>query len=128
LIFGRLTAADYEDNVAADPRIDRLRYRMSVEVDPRFTKLFRDPEVRGNPYAIEVEFADGTTTPRAEVLYPLGHPRRRKEGIPLLLQKFESNLARCFSPKRCRQILELCADQRRLERTPVDEFMDLLAR
>ena len=127
LIFGRLTAADYEDDVAADPRIDTLRYKMTVEVDPRFTKIFRDPAVRGNPYAIEVEFEDGRTTPRVEVLYPLGHPRRRKEGIPLLLRKFENNLRRCFAPKRCRQILDLCADQRHLEQTPVDEFMDLLA-
>jgi 2-methylcitrate dehydratase len=70
---------------------------------------------------------DGRKPPRAEVLYPLGHPRRRKEGIPLLLRKFENNLARCFAPKRCRQILDLCSDQRRLEQTPVDEFMDLLS-
>ena len=127
LIFGRLTAADYEDTVAADPRIDTLRYKMTVEVDARFTKIFRDPEVRGNPSAIEVEFMDGHRAPRAEVLYPLGHPRRRKEGIPLLLRKFEQNLARCFAPKRCQQILDVCGEQRRLEQTPVDEFMDLLS-
>jgi 2-methylcitrate dehydratase len=128
LVFGRLTAADYEDDVAADPRVDALRYKTTVEVDPRFTQIFRDPLVRGNPAAIEVAFKGGRTTRRVEVLYPLGHPRRRKEGIPQLLRKFEGNLARCFAPKRCRQILDLCADQRRLEQTPVDTFMDLFAR
>lgn len=127
LIFGRLTASDYEDHVAADPRVDRLRFKMTVEVDPRYTKLFRDPAVRANPYAIEVLFKDGTKTPRIEVLYPLGHPRRRKQGIPLLIEKFETNLARRFAPKRCRQILDLCSDQQTLERTPVDVFMDLFA-
>lgn len=85
LIFGRLTAADYEDHVAADPRIDTLRYKMTVDVDPRYTRLFRDPAVRANPYAIEVHFEDGSRIPRTEVRYPIGHPQRRKEGIPMLL-------------------------------------------
>jgi 2-methylcitrate dehydratase len=127
LIFGRLTAADYEDDIAADPRIDALRYKMSVEIDERFTKAFRDPEVRANPYAIEIEFKDGSKTRRVEVQYPLGHPRRRKEGIPLLIRKFETNLARVFAPKRQKAILEMCNDQRRLEQTPVNAFMDLMA-
>lgn len=127
LIFGRLTAADYEDDIAADPRIDALRYKMTVKVDAGYTAAFRDPERRANPYAIEVEFKDGTRTRRIEVMYPLGHPSRRREGIPVLLQKFAANLARCFPPKRCREILDLCADQGRLENTPVHDFMDRLA-
>lgn len=127
LIFGRLTAADYEDDVAADPRVDALRYKMTVAVDERFTKMFRDQAIRANPYAIEVEFKDGSRTRRVEVLYPLGHPKRRKAGIPALIDKFETNLARCFAPKRQQAILALCADQRRLGQTPVDEFMALFA-
>jgi len=127
LVFGRLTANDYEDAIAADARIDAVRHRTTVVVDRAYTELFRDPAVRGNPAAIEVQFKDGSKTSRTEILYPLGHPRRRKEGIPLLLEKFENNLARCFAPKRCRAILDLCADARRLDATPVDEFMDLFA-
>jgi 2-methylcitrate dehydratase len=127
LIFGRLTAADYEDHVAADARIDALRYKMKVDVEPRFTKIFRDPAVRGNPYAIEVQFKDGSKTPRSEMLYPIGHPKRRKEGIPMLIRKFETNLARVFAPKQCRTVLDVCTDQSKLETMPVNEFMDLLA-
>ncbi len=127
LIFGRLTAADYEDDIAADPRVDALRYKMQVAVDSRFTRDFRDPAKRANPYAIQVEFRDGTTTRKVDVQYPLGHPSRRREGIPVLLRKFETNLARRFAPKRQREILEVCADQRRLEQTPVHAFTDLFA-
>jgi 2-methylcitrate dehydratase len=127
LVFGRLTAADYEDEIAADPRVDALRYKMTVTVDAGYTAAFRDPETRSNPYAIEVEFRDGTRTRRVEVMYPLGHPRRRKEGIPVLMRKFEDNLARRFPPGRSRKILDLCADQARLEATPVNEFMDLFS-
>lgn len=128
LIFGRLTAADYEDDVAADPRVDALRYKMTVAVDERYTRIFRDPAIRANPYAIEVEFKNGTRTRRVEVLYPLGHPKRRKDGIPALIAKFETNLARCFAVKRQRQILALCADQRQLAQTPVNAFIDLFTR
>jgi len=127
LLFGRLTAADYEDGVAADPAVDALREKMTVSVDERYTAAFRDPEQRANPYGMEVEFQDGTRTDRVEVLFPLGHPRRRREGIPLLVEKFRTNLARCFAPKRQQMILERCADQARLERTPVHEFMELFA-
>jgi 2-methylcitrate dehydratase len=127
LLFGRLTAADYEDSVAVDPRIDALREKMTVSVDERYTAAFRDPEQRANPHAMEIEFQDGTCTDRVEVLFPLGHPRRRQEGIPLLVEKFKVNLARRFPPKRQQTILERCADQDRLERTPVHEFMDLFA-
>ena len=117
---------DYEDHIAADPRIDRLRAKMNVIIDDRYTKDLRDPKKRSNAHAIEIRFKDGTKTRRIEVEYPLGHPRRRKEGIPLLIEKFERNLARRYSVKRQQQILDACSDQRRLEVTPVHEFVNLL--
>lgn len=125
LILGRLTAPDYEDSAAADPRIDRLREKMVVTIDERYTRDLLDPEKRSNAHAIKVHFNDGTSTEKIEIEYPLGHPRRRKEGIPLLEAKFRTNLARRFATKQQNAILELCADQRRLESTPVNEFVDL---
>jgi 2-methylcitrate dehydratase len=127
LVFGRLTAADYEENVAADARVDALRYKMNVSVEERYTDAFHDPERRANPHGMEIEFNDGSRTERVEVLYHLGHPRRRAEGIPLLVDKFKTNLARRFPAKRQQLILENCVDQERLERTPVQEFMGLFA-
>jgi 2-methylcitrate dehydratase len=125
LIFGRLVAADYEDQAAADPRIDALRGKMAVTILERYTKGLRDPKKRSNAHAIEVRFKDGSRSERVEVEYPLGHPRRRREGIPLLVAKFKTNLARKFPPKQQQAILDLCLDQRRLEATPVNEFVDL---
>ncbi len=125
LIFGRLTAADYEDDVAADPRIDQLRARMECVEDPQFSKDYLDPEKRSIANAITVEFKDGSRTPEVVVEYPIGHRRRRKEGVPLLEAKFERNLARRFPPQQRRAILELCADRERLPATPVNEFVDL---
>lgn len=126
LIFGRLVSEDYEDHIAADPRIDRLRAKMNVIIDDQYTKDLSDPKKRSNAHAIEIRFRDGTKTKRIEVEYPLGHPRRRREGIPLLIEKFERNLARRYPVKRQRQILDACSDQRLLEATPVHEFVDLL--
>jgi 2-methylcitrate dehydratase len=125
MIFGRLVAEDYEDHVAADPRIDGLREKMSVIVHEQYTKDLRDPSKRTNAHAIQVKFRDGSDTGRVEVEYPLGHPRRRAEGIPLLLAKFERNLARRYAAKRQGMILDACAEQERLERMPVHEFVDL---
>jgi 2-methylcitrate dehydratase len=125
LIFGRLVAADYEDDVAADPRIDCLREKMSVTVHEPYTKDLRDPAKRSNAHAIQIRFKDGTQTEHVEVEYPLGHPRRRKEGIPLLLVKFRKNLARRYAAKQQQAILDLCCDQQRLEATPVNRFVDL---
>ncbi len=125
MIFGRLAAPDYEDDVAADPRIDRLRETMLVSIDERYTSDLLDPDKRSNAHAIKVHFKDGTSTDKVEVEYPLGHPRRRKEGIPLLEAKFRTNLARRFPPKQQKLILELCADQQVLEATPVNEFVEL---
>jgi len=125
LIFGRLVASDYEDGVAADPRIDKLREKMRVTVSEQYTRDLRDPKKRSNAHAIEITFKDGTRLPKVEIEYPLGHPRRRKEGIPLLLEKFRINLARRFATKQQQAILDACADQRRLEQMPVNEFMAL---
>jgi 2-methylcitrate dehydratase len=127
LLHGRLTAGDYADEVAADPRIDRLRALMRVEEDSRYTAMLRDKALGANPNSIEILYKDGTQSARVEVEFPLGHPRRRAEGIPLLIRKFEANLARRFAPDRQREIAALCLDHERLIATPVNEFTDLLA-
>ena len=126
LLHGRLTANDYEDDVAADPRIDRLRARMTVKEEPRYTAMYRDPKVRGNANAIEVRFKDGSSTGREEALYPIGHSSRRKEGLPALENKFEQRVARRF-PGRRGAISALLRDHSRLMATPVNAFTDLLA-
>jgi 2-methylcitrate dehydratase len=125
LIFGRLTGHDYEDAVAADPRIDRLRAKMNVTIDKGYTRALHDPKRRSNAHAIQVRFKDGTRTERIEVEYPLGHPRRRAEGLQPLMEKFETNLARRYPPKRQREILDACSDPKRLEAMPVNEFVGL---
>jgi 2-methylcitrate dehydratase len=127
LIFGRLTAADYEDDVAADPRLDELRGKMECVLDQQFSKDYLDPDKRSIANALTVEFRDGSKLPEVVVEYPIGHRRRRQEGIPLLLRKFEKNLARRLPARRCQAILSLCADPSRLEATPVQEFVDLFA-
>ncbi|HXF45857.1 MAG TPA: bifunctional 2-methylcitrate dehydratase/aconitate hydratase [Burkholderiaceae bacterium] len=126
IIFGRLTAADYEDDVAADPRIDALREKIVCVEDPQFTKDYHDPDKRSIANALTVEFADGSTLPEIVVEYPIGHKRRRKEGMPILVEKFKTNLARVFPPKQAGAILELCLDAKRLAATPVNEFVDLM--
>ncbi len=125
LIHGRLTAADYEDEVAHDPRIDALRDKMECVEDKQFSQDYLDPDKRSIANGITVHFKDGTRTDEVVVEYPLGHRRRRQEGIPVLESKFRSNLARRFPQKQARAILDLCQDQKRLEATPVNEFVDL---
>jgi 2-methylcitrate dehydratase len=127
MIFGELRAEHYEDAFAADPRIDRLRAKMVLREEPRYSRDYLDPAKRSNANSIRVYFRDGTSTPLSEVEYPLGHPRRRKEAMPLLLEKFERSLARVFAPQRCRLIVRACAERRRLEAMPVHEFVDLFA-
>jgi 2-methylcitrate dehydratase len=125
LIFGRLTAADYDDAVAADPRIDLLRAKMECVEDPQFTKDYHDPDKRSIANALTVELDDGSTLDEVIVEYPIGHPRRRAEGIPLLVEKFRTNLARRFPAKQQQAILDVSLDQTRLEAMPVNEYVDL---
>jgi 2-methylcitrate dehydratase len=125
LLFGRLTAADYEDGIAADPRIDVLRDKIDCVEDPQFTRDYHDPEKRSIANALTVEFKDGKQLAETVVEYPIGHKRRRKEGMPVLVEKFKTNLARRFPAKQQKAILELCTDAERLAATPVREFVDL---
>ncbi len=124
LIFGRLTAADYEDAVAADPRIDALRSRMETEEVAQFTLDYHDPEKRSIANGLSVELDDGTVLEET-VEYPIGHRRRRADGIPLLEAKFRTNLARRFPAKQQARIVEAVLDRGALEAMPVHEFVDL---
>ena len=125
LISGRLTSADYEDAVASDPRIDALRDKMSCIENPQYTKDYHDPSKRSIANAIRIFFRDGTKTPQIEVEYPIGHRRRRKEGMPLLVEKFRTNLARRFPARQQGAILKVCLDPKRLDAMPVHEFVDM---
>lgn len=125
LIFGRLTADDYEDDIAADPRVDRLRDCMIVEENERFSADYLDPDKRSIGNAVQVFFTDGGSTDRIEVEYPVGHRRRRGEGIPLLVEKFEESLAGYFTTQQAERILTACRDQAQLAQTPVDDFISL---
>ena len=127
ILFGRLTAADYEDNIASDPRIDALRDKIACVEDPQFTKDYHDPDKRSIANALTVEFADGKKLKEIVVEYPIGHKRRRKEGLPVLVEKFKTNLARAFPSKQAGAILDRCLDARKLADTPVNEFVDLMA-
>ena len=126
LLFGRLTAGDYEDAVAKNPRIDALRAKIVCKEDKRFTRDYHDPKKRSIANALTVEFKDGTKLKEVVCEYPIGHKRRRKEGMPVLVEKFRTNLARRFPPAQQKAILELCLDAARLEATPVNEFVDLM--
>ncbi len=124
LLFGRLTADDYEDNIAADPRIDSLRAKMEVVENKQYSSDYLDPEKRSIANAVQVFFEDGTSTENVVVEYPLGHRRRRKEGIPRLIEKFKNNLAARFSDERVASILELFSNPQKLEQMPVHEFIN----
>jgi len=124
LIFGRLTAADYEDAIAADPRIDALREKTECVGEPSFTTGYHDPEKRSVANTVEIELQTGQVL-RSTVEYPLGHKRRREEGLPLLEAKFRRNLASRFLPAQQRAILDISLDQRRFEATAVNDYLDL---
>ena len=126
IIFGRLTAGDYEDAIATDPRIDKLRDKIVCVEDKQFTKDYHDPEKRSIANALTVEFSDGKKLKELVVEYPIGHKRRRKEGMPVLVEKFKTNLARRFPVKQQKAILDLCLDPKKLAATPVNEFVDLM--
>ena len=125
ILFGRLTAGDYEDSIAGDARIDTLRDKIDCVEDKRFTKDYHDPDKRSIANALTVEFNDGTKMKEIVCEYPIGHKRRRKEGMPMLVEKFRTNLARRFPARQQKLILDLCLDAKRLQATPVNEFVDL---
>ena len=126
-IFGRLTARDYEEDIAADPRIDALREKIVCVEDAGYTADYHNPEKRSIANAITVEFTDGTVFEEVAVEYPIGHARRRVEGIPLLIEKYKTNLARIYDTDKQKKIIDLCLDYDKLSATPVNEFMDLMA-
>jgi 2-methylcitrate dehydratase len=124
LIFGALKAEDYEDKTAADPRIDALRQKMKVTEEPRYSYEYLEPDKRAIGNAVQVFFKDGSSTAKVEVEYPIGHRRRRAEGLPLLLHKARENLATRFPPSQVERIVQLCHDAGRLEAMRVGEFME----
>ena len=124
LLFARLTAADYEDAVASDSRIDQLRARIECVEEPRFTRDYHDPEKRSIANRLVVELADQTLLEET-VEYPIGHRRRREEGMPLLVEKFKTNLRRRFSEAQQQRILALSLHSARLDATPVPAYVDL---
>jgi 2-methylcitrate dehydratase len=126
LIFGNLTAEHYEDDFhRANPIIDQLRDKMEVVEDERYTREYLEEDKRSIANAVQVFFRDGSSTKNVAVEYPIGHRRRRVEGIPLLEDKFQANLATRFVAQRCQEIFSLCKAQKMLEATPVHEFVEL---
>ena len=127
LIFGRLTADDYNDDVAADPRIDALREKMTVRENPQFTKDYFDPDKRYIGNSIQVLFKDGSRSEKISIDYPIGHRKRRAEGIPVLLRKFEAALRGYLPEAQAGRIEQACGDSRALESMPLQDFMGLFA-
>ena len=126
LLKGNLVAEDYEDDVASDPRVDQLRELMEIEENQRFSQEYHEPDKRSIANAIQIFYKDGTTSDQVTVEYPIGHRRRREEGIPILEDKFARNLAVRFPQSKVKEIFEMCVDLDRLIETPVNEFMDKL--
>ena len=128
LIFGHLTAEDYEDRIASDPRVDALRESMIVQENPSFTRDYYAPDKRYIGNALQVFFKDRSATERVQVDYPIGHRKRRTEGMPILLKKFEASVDAHFPPKQCESIKRMFAEPRKLDALPVNEFMAGLVR
>ncbi|TBL76458.1 bifunctional 2-methylcitrate dehydratase/aconitate hydratase [Paenibacillus thalictri] len=126
LLFGTLTAEHYEDETAADPRIDELRSKMAVIEDERYSEDYLDSEKRSIANAVQIHFKDGTHTEKIVCEYPIGHRRRRAEGLPKVLEKYESHLLTRFPRKKTSEILQLCTDFDRLSETPVHQLMNML--
>jgi 2-methylcitrate dehydratase len=124
LIFGRLTAADYEDNIAADPRIDALRAKVDCVEEPQFTRDYHDPEKRSIASSLRLELTDGSVLEET-VEYPIGHKRRRRQGMPLLIDKFKRNLARRFSEDQQQRILDASMNREKLQKLSVSDYVDL---
>ena len=125
LLKGNLIAEDYEDDVAADPRVDALREKMVISEDERYSTEYHEADKRSIANKIQIHFNDGSSTEAIEVEYPIGHKRRREEGIPVLEQKFMSNLKITFDANKCDEIYALCTDQEALENTSVTDFQEL---
>jgi 2-methylcitrate dehydratase len=128
LIFGRLTARDYEDDVAKDPRIDALRAKITCTEDKSFSADYHDPQKRSIANAMTITLSDGTVIDEVVVEYPVGHKRRREEGIPLLKAKYQTNLARVFEKSQQSKIEELTLNFEKLSATKVDEVMELFTK
>jgi 2-methylcitrate dehydratase len=123
LIFGRLTADDYNDDVAADPRIDALREKMAVSENPQFTKDYFDPDKRYIGNSLQVFFKDGSSTEKVSIDYPIGHRKRRVEGIPVLLKKFEAAMRGHLPAHRVKAIMAAAADPAALDAMPLQQFL-----
>ena len=127
LAFGNLVAEHYEDAFhEQNPIIDELREKMEIHENPTYTMEYLEPDKRSIANSLQVYYKDGSCSDKIEIDYPVGHRRRRKEGIPLLEEKFKANLATRFPARRCVEIFALCSEQKKLEQTPVNEFMDML--
>jgi len=127
LIFGRLTADDYVDAIAADPRIDALRGKMTVKENPQFTKDYFDPDKRYIGNSVQIFFKDGSKTEKVSIDYPIGHRKRRAEGIPVLIRKVEGALGGHLPSRQVARILEIVGDPKRLDALAMPAFMDLFA-
>tara|TARA_B100000586_G_C20101455_1_gene425095 strand:- start:202 stop:1662 length:1461 start_codon:yes stop_codon:yes gene_type:complete len=127
LIFGDLVAEHYEDDIADDPRIDALREKMIIKEDPRYTKEYLEADKRSIANKIQISFKDGSSTNAIEVEYPIGHKRRREEGIPILENKFKNNLLKIFDQKKVKKILSKCLNQDSLESMTVLEFQEMFS-
>ena len=128
LLKGDLVAEDYEDDVASDPRVDALREKMVINEDKRYSEEYHVADKRSIANRIKIHFVDGSSTDEVEVEYPIGHKRRREEGIPVLEQKFLKNLEISYDSEKCEEIYALCTDQKKLENTSVIEFQELLSK
>jgi 2-methylcitrate dehydratase len=128
LLKGNLVAEDYEDDVAADQRVDQLREKMIISEDKRYSAEYHEADKRSIANKIQIHFNDGTSTDAIEVEYPIGHKRRRAEGIPVLEQKFMNNLNITYDAQKCDEIFKLCTDQHKLEETSVTDFQKLFTK
>ena len=127
LLKGNLIAEDYEDDIASDPRIDSLRKKMVINEDKRYSDEYHEADKRSIANKIQIHFNDGSSTKEIEVEYPIGHKRRREEGIPVLEQKFKNNLEITYDSNKCEEIYQLCINQEKLESTSVTDFQELFA-
>ena len=127
LLKGNLIAEDYEDDIASDPRIDTLRKKMVINEDKRYSDEYHEADKRSIANKIQIHFNDGSSTKEIEVEYPIGHKRRREEGIPVLEQKFKNNLEIIYDSDKCEEIYQLCINQEKLESTSVTDFQELFA-